>query len=71
MTNDQGAILPFYDYPAEHWIPPLTTNPIEAAQARRRSLNGGSLNGAHLTPPVRIGTRFEHGSLIERQKQAA
>ncbi|MGP8296498.1 hypothetical protein ACTPOK_00695 [Streptomyces inhibens] len=66
MANDQDAILPFYSYPAEHWIPPLTTKPIEAAQARRRSLNG-----ARLVPMVRVGTRFEHGSLIERQKQAA
>ncbi|UKY47518.1 hypothetical protein [Streptomyces inhibens] len=71
IAHDQDAILPFHDYPAEHWIPPLTTNPIKAAQARRRSLNGGSLNGAHLVPMVPVGTRFEHGSLIERQKQAA
>jgi hypothetical protein len=30
ITNDQDELLAFFDFPAEHWIHPRTTNPIES-----------------------------------------
>jgi transposase-like protein len=38
ITDDAAELLAFYDYPAEHWAPLRTTNPIESAFAtvRRR-----------------------------------
>lgn len=30
LTDDEQALLAFYDYPAEHWIHLRTTNPIES-----------------------------------------
>ncbi|WP_030689403.1 IS256 family transposase [Streptomyces sp. NRRL B-1347] len=30
ITDDQDALLAFYDFPAEHWIHLRTTNPIES-----------------------------------------
>jgi putative transposase len=29
ITGDEAVLLAFYDYPAEHWIHPRGTNPIE------------------------------------------
>ena len=39
ITDDVDQLLAFYDYPAEHWIPLRTTNPIEStfATVRNRS----------------------------------
>jgi transposase-like protein len=36
VTDDQDALLAFYDYPAEHWIHLRTTNPIESTFATVR-----------------------------------
>ncbi len=30
ITDDEAELLAFYDFPAEHWIPLRTTNPIES-----------------------------------------
>ena len=44
ITDDQEALLTFYDYPAEHWLHLRTTNPIEstfsAVRARTRVTKG-------------------------------
>lgn len=39
ITGDAEELLPFYDYPAEHWVHLRTTNPIEPtfATVRRRA----------------------------------
>jgi hypothetical protein len=39
VTDDLDELLRFYEYPAEHWIHPRTTNPIEStfATVRNRS----------------------------------
>ncbi|MCX4745854.1 IS256 family transposase [Kitasatospora sp. NBC_01287] len=36
ITDDQDALLEFFDYPAEHWIHLRTTNPIESTFATVR-----------------------------------
>ena len=36
LTKDQGALLAFYDFPAEHWQHIRTTNPIESVFATVR-----------------------------------
>ncbi len=30
LEKDREALLAFYDFPAEHWVHPRTTNPIES-----------------------------------------
>jgi putative transposase len=44
ITDDQEALLTFYDYPAEHWLHLRTTNPIESTfspvRARTRITKG-------------------------------
>jgi len=39
LTKDEGALLAFYDFPAEHWLHIRTSNPIEStfATVRHRS----------------------------------
>src|SRR5215203_863154 len=37
VTNDEEALLAYYDYPAEHWRHLRTTNPIESPFATVRS----------------------------------
>ncbi|MFJ6903289.1 hypothetical protein ACIQRO_03565 [Streptomyces griseoluteus] len=39
---------------------------VESAQERRRAITG-----AHLTPPVRAGARFDYGVLVERSERIA
>src|SRR5712692_7800319 len=36
ITDDVEELLAFYDYPAEHWVHPRTTNPIESTFATVR-----------------------------------
>ena len=36
LTKDREELLAFYDFPAEHWIHPRTTNPIESMFATVR-----------------------------------
>jgi transposase-like protein len=44
VTDDQDALLAFFDYPAEHWVHLRTTNPIESSfspvRARTRVTKG-------------------------------
>ncbi|MFL6297435.1 MAG: IS256 family transposase, partial [Actinomycetes bacterium] len=44
ITDDQEALLTFFDYPAEHWLHLRTTNPIESTfspvRARTRLTKG-------------------------------
>ena len=44
VTDDQDALLTFFDYPAEHWVHLRTTNPIESSfspvRARTRVTKG-------------------------------
>src|SRR5207247_4855383 len=44
VTDDQDALLCFFDYPAEHWLHLRTTNPIESSfspvRARTRVTKG-------------------------------
>jgi transposase-like protein len=44
VTDDQDALLTFFDYPAEHWLHLRTTNPIESSfspvRARTRLTKG-------------------------------
>lgn len=48
LRKDHGALLAFYDFPAEHWKHLRTTNPIEStfATVRQRTIRsrGGSAN---------------------------
>ncbi len=37
VTNDEEALLSYYDYPAEHWRHLRTTNPIESPFATVRA----------------------------------
>jgi putative transposase len=37
LTDDEEVLLAFYDYPAEHWRHPRTTNPIESPFATVRA----------------------------------
>jgi transposase-like protein len=37
VTDDQDALLTFFEYPAEHWLHLRTTNPIESAFAPVRA----------------------------------
>ena len=37
ITDDQDALLTFYDFPAEHWKHLRTTNPIESTFAPVRA----------------------------------
>jgi transposase-like protein len=37
VTDDQDALLTFFDYPAEHWLHLRTTNPIESSFAPVRA----------------------------------
>ena len=36
LIKDRDALLAFYDFPAEHWKHPRTTNPIESSFATVR-----------------------------------
>jgi len=36
ITDDEDELLAFFDFPAEHWIHPRTTNPIESTFATVR-----------------------------------
>ena len=36
INDDLDELLAFYDYPAEHWIPMRTTNPVESTFATVR-----------------------------------
>lgn len=40
LTKDRDALLPFYDFPSEHWQHVRTTNPIESTFATVRHRMG-------------------------------
>jgi putative transposase len=52
VTDDQEALLTFFDYPAEHWLHLRTTNPIESTfspvRARTRVTKGPGSKDAGL-----------------------
>jgi putative transposase len=52
VTDDQDALLTFFEYPAEHWQHLRTTNPIESAfspvRARTRVTKGPGTRGTGL-----------------------
>jgi putative transposase len=52
ITDDQEALLTFYDFPAEHWLHLRTTNPIESTfspvRARTRVTKGPGSKDAGL-----------------------
>jgi Transposase, Mutator family len=60
ITRDEGVLLAFYDYPAEHWIHLRTTNPIESPFAtvrlRTRVTRGA---GSRLAAPAMTFTLIE------------
>jgi putative transposase len=50
VTNDEEALLCYYDYPAEHWRHLRTTNPIESPFAAvRASASAGKAVGNDLS----------------------
>ena len=71
ITDDLNVLLTFYDYPAEHWIHPRTTNPIESTFAtvgHRIRVNNGraaappgwSWRSNSSSPPRNAGARSTH-----------
>ncbi len=52
LTKDQGRMLTFFDFPAEHWLHLRTTNPIESTfatvKARTRKTKGAGSRKAGL-----------------------
>ena len=36
LSKDRDVLLSFYDFPAEHWVPIRTTNPVESTFATVR-----------------------------------
>lgn len=42
FTEHVDVLLAFYDYPAEHWIHPRTTNPITVRLRQRVTKRPGS-----------------------------
>jgi len=64
LTSDREALLPFYDFPAEHWIHLRTSNPIESTfspvRARTDVDQGAGLAGGgarHVLQADRGGRR--------------
>jgi hypothetical protein len=62
ITDNQVALLAFFDFPAEHWIHLKTTNPIESTVAggapadqshRRARLEGGGVGDGGQADRVR------------------
>jgi hypothetical protein len=67
ITGDLDQLLAFYDYPAEHWVPLRTTNPIEST---RQPKTGGAPS-THLTwspwsAPERLSSTENSSSGRER-----
>jgi len=58
ITDDEGQLLAFYDYPAEHWVHLLTTNPIESTFAtvrhRTKVTKGPGSRAAGLTMAFKL-----------------
>lgn len=51
LANDKDNLLTFFDFPAEHWLPIRTTNPIESVFAtihHRTNQTKGSVSRATL-----------------------
>ena len=40
LSKDRDVLLTFYDFPAEHWVPIRTTNPVESTFATVRLRTG-------------------------------
>jgi putative transposase len=58
LTQDQDALLAFFDFPAEHWKHLRTTNPIESAfstvKLRSRVTRGAGSRAAGLTMTYKL-----------------
>jgi transposase-like protein len=58
ITDDQEALLTFFDYPAEHWLHLRTTNPIESTfspvRARTRITKGPGNKDAGLAMAFKL-----------------
>ena len=54
LVKDHGALLAFYDYPAEHWIHIRTTNPIGSTFATLRLRSPRSRNCGSWTTTLAI-----------------
>lgn len=58
LTQDQDALLAFFDFPAEHWKHLRTTNPIESAfstvKLRTRVTRGAGSRAAGLTMTYKL-----------------
>jgi len=58
LTQDQGALLAFFEFPADHWKHLRTTNPIESAfstvKLRSRVTRGAGSRAAGLTMTYKL-----------------
>jgi putative transposase len=58
LTRDQGKLLTFFDFPAEHWVHIRTRNPIESAFAtvrlRQRVTKGAGSRQCGLTMAFKL-----------------
>jgi transposase-like protein len=58
LKKDQGELLTFFDFPAEHWIHLRTTNPIESTfatvKARTRKTKGAGSRKAGLAMAFKL-----------------
>ena len=58
ITDDVDVLLAFYDFPAEHWIHPRTTNPIESTFAnvrlRQRVTKGAGSRAARIAMAFKL-----------------
>ena len=63
LKEDRAVLLTFYDFPAEHWGPLRTTNPIESTFAtvrlRQRRTKGGGSREASLTMVFMLARQAE------------
>jgi transposase-like protein len=66
ITEDLDVLLAFYDYPAEHWIHPRTTNPIESTFAtvrlRQRITKGPGSRAARVAMAFKLIESAQHRS---------
>jgi hypothetical protein len=58
IVDDLDALVAFYDFPAEHWIHPKTTNPIESTfstvRLRTRETKGAGSRAAGLAMAFKL-----------------
>ena len=74
LTKDRGALLAFYDFPAEHWKHLRTSNPVEStfATVRHRTVRskGCLSNDTALAMIFKLAQAAEkHWSRLDGQNQ--